>query len=89
MTEPDGCELHDAAILSGAGESEDLLRLAHSPIGDECQRCSVCRLARVFVELRLAERAGNVFPRDQSAEAAWGKLQAAIASVKLSVRKAT
>lgn len=88
MTEADRCELHDVALVSSPDESEDLVRLARSPIGDECQRCTVCRLARVFVELRLAEDAGNDFPRDQSAKAAWERLQRAIASVKLSVHQA-
>jgi hypothetical protein len=87
MSETDRCELHEMAVLVGGSESEDLERLSRSPIGDECQRCAVCRLARVYVELRLAERDGAVFPPEQSAEAAWRRLQGAIESVKHSVHK--
>jgi len=87
MADLDQCELHEAAVFPGAEESEVLVRLARSPIGDECQICSVCRSAREYVERRLAEKAGQVFPPDQSAEAAWRKLQAAIESAKASVHK--
>jgi hypothetical protein len=87
MVETDRCELHDVAIFNGTEESDALLRLARSPIGDECQICSVCRSAREYVERRLAEEGGQVFPPDLSAEAAWRKLQAAIESAKASVHK--
>jgi hypothetical protein len=82
MARGGGCELHQAAILVGTDESESLLRLAHSPIGDECQMCSVCRLAREYIERRVAEQAGYVFPSDEGGEAILVKLQAAVASVK-------
>jgi hypothetical protein len=89
MVEPAGCELHDVALFGGAEESEALLRLARSPIGDECQRCPVCRSAREYVERRLAERAGWVYPPDRSAEAAQRDLQAAIERAKASIRAST
>lgn len=85
MADPAECELHDVALFTGREESEVLLRLARSPIGDECQRCPVCRSARVYVERRLAERAGLVFPPDQSGEAARRSLQAAIDRAKASI----
>jgi hypothetical protein len=87
MTDLAECELHDLVLFGGAEESEVLLRLARSPIGDECQRCLVCRSAREFVERRLAERAGEVFPPDQSGEAAQRKLQAAIDRAKTVIRQ--
>ena len=89
MTDRDQCELHEAAVFNGPQETDDLLRLARSPIGDECQICSVCRSAREFIERRLAEQAGQVFPPGQNGDAAWKKLQNAIASAKLSVHKGT
>jgi len=85
MVEPDRCELHEVAILIGTDESEALLRLGRSPLGDECQRCHVCRSAREYVQRRLEERSGRVFPTDQNGEAAWRKLQAAVESVKTSI----
>ena len=88
MAESDRCELHEVAIVHGAQDSEDLLRLARSPIGDECQLCAVCRDAREYVERRLAEEAGGVFPPEENAEAAWRKLQAAIEKAKATVRRA-
>ena len=88
MVDTDQCELHDAVILVGAEESEDFVRLARSPIGDECQRCTICRFAREYVERRLAEEAGGRLPPGESAGAAWEKLQGAIAAVKDSVRRA-
>jgi hypothetical protein len=87
MVESGGCELHEAAIVVGTDESETLLRLARSPIGDECQHCSVCRLARTYIERRLAERAGRVFPREQNGDAIWRQLQAALDGVKGPPRK--
>jgi hypothetical protein len=87
MVDPDRCDLHEVAIDNGLEESEDLLRLARSPIGDECQLCAVCRDARVYVERRLAEEAGQVLTPDQNADAAWRKLQSAIASAKASVHR--
>jgi len=89
MAESEQCELHEVAIFGGEQGAEELARLARSPIGDECQICSVCRSAREFVERRLAEQAGQVFPPDQNGEAAWRKLQAAIAHAKLSTHRAT
>ena len=46
MVDADPCQLHEVAILIGTDESENLLRLGRSPIGDECRRCQVCRSAR-------------------------------------------
>jgi hypothetical protein len=89
MVDADRCELHEAAILIGTDESEDILRLGRSPIGDECQRCAVCRSARAYVERRLDERSGRVFPPDQSGEAAWRNLQAAIERAKATIHKPT
>lgn len=89
MVDPAECELHEVLLFAGADESEALLRLARSPIGDECQRCAVCRSAREYVERRLAERAGRVFPPDQSGEAARRTLQAAIDRAKASIRTPT
>jgi len=78
MVEPDRCELHEVAILVSESEADELLRLARSPIGDECQICPVCRTAREFVERRLVEKAGYVPPPGESADASWTKLQSAI-----------
>ena len=83
----DRCELHEAVIVIGAGESEDFQRLARSPIGDECQRCTVCRLAREYVERRLAEQAGYRFPSEQDGDAAWRELRSAVDQVRTSVHK--
>ncbi len=89
MAEPDGCELHEAAILVGPEDSEELLRLAHSPIGDECRMCSICRLAREYVDRRMAEKGGRVFPPAESGDAVLRMLQSAVDSVKTSVHPAT
>jgi len=85
MDAPARCALHEAAVLIGTDESEDLHRLAHSPIGDECRMCSVCRLAREYVDRTLAEKSGRVFPPDESGEAIRQKLQRAVDSVRVSV----
>jgi len=87
MAEADRCELHEVAILAGPGETETLLRLARSPIADECQICAVCRSAREFIELRLAEQRGQVFPPQRSSEAARKQLQTAILRVKATIRQ--
>lgn len=87
MRDSDQCELHDAAIFAGPDETEALLRLSRSPIGDECQRCPVCRSAREFIEVRLAELQGRVLPPQQNSETAQKKLQAAIEVAKASVHK--
>jgi hypothetical protein len=89
MVDPDECELHEVVLFSGAYESEVLLRLAQSPIGDECQRCPVCRSAREYVERRLAERAGRVYPPDQGGAAALQNLQAAIDRAKAAIHAPT
>ena len=89
MVDPDRCELHEVAIFVGEDEAEALLRLARSPIGDECQVCPVCRSAREYVERRLTEQAGFVPPPGENADAAWHKLQTAIAETKASIRKTT
>jgi len=88
MASTDRCELHDAAIVVGTGDSEALLRLAHSPIGDECHQCGVCRWARTYIERRLAERGGRALPSSESADAAWHELQGALVEVRSSMRKA-
>ena len=82
MPPSDECDWHGAAIHAGPEESELLLRLAQSPIGDECQRCAICYYAQEYVERRLAERAGQVFAPDQSADATWRKLRAAVEDVR-------
>ena len=87
MTDADRCELHEAAILIGTDESEDILRLGRSPLGDECQRCAVCRSAREYVQRRLDENSGRSLPPDQSVEAAWRNLQAAIERARVSIHK--
>jgi len=87
MASGDRCELHDAAILVETGESEVLLRLAHSPIGDECHQCGVCRWARTYIERRLAERGGRALPAAENAEAAWHELQGALVEVRSSMHR--
>lgn len=87
MVEPDRCELHEAAIFVAEDEAESLVRLARSPIGDECQICPVCRCAREFVQRRLAEQAGYAPPPGESAEASWNKLQAAIRATKSAIHR--
>ena len=87
MVDPERHELHEVAIFSGEEQSETLERLARSPIGDECQTCPVCRYAREYVDRRLAELAGRVFPPGENGEAAWRKLQAAVENTKSTVHK--
>ena len=87
MDESDRCELHEAAVFAGEGEGEDLLRLARSPIGDECQICPVCRAAREYVERRMAEQGGFVPPPGESAEVSWNKLQSAIRGAKTTIHR--
>jgi hypothetical protein len=89
MGDSDNCQLHEAVILVGTDESEALLRLGRSPIADECQRCRVCRAAREYVQRRLDERSGRVFPPDQNGEAAWRSLQAAVEHAKASIHHST
>jgi len=85
MAEPDGCEFHEVALVADKGEAESLLRLARSPIGDECQICPVCRAAREYVERLVAERSGYVPPPGENANASWQKLQRAIQGAKTSI----
>jgi len=85
MTGSEQCDLHDAAVGAGAHESDDLVRLAQSPIGDECQYCPVCRYAREYVERRLAEETGVALPANENASDSWRKLQSAVAAVKTTV----
>jgi hypothetical protein len=85
MGDSDACQLHEAAILMGSDRSEALLRLGRSPIGDECQRCHVCRSARAYVLRRFDEAAGRVLPPDQNGEAAWRELQRAVESAKAAI----
>jgi len=87
MDESDRCELHEVAIFASEDETDDLLRVARSPIGDECQICPVCRAAREFVERRLAEKAGFVPPPGESADSSWTKLQTAVQSAKATIHK--
>jgi len=87
MADSEPCELHEVAMFTGEGGSEDLLRLARSPIGDECQICPVCRAAREFVERRLAEQSGFVPPPGESAEASWAKLQTAVQGAKTTIHR--
>jgi hypothetical protein len=89
MVDPDRCELHEVAIFAQEDEAEALVRLARSPIGDECQVCPVCRSAREYVERRLTEQAGYVPPPGENADAAWQKLQTAISEAKASIHKIT
>jgi hypothetical protein len=87
MVDSGPCQLHEVAILIGTDESENLLRLGRSPIGDECRRCQVCRSARTYVQRRLDERSGQKLPSGQSAEAAWRELQAAIETAKVAIHR--
>lgn len=89
MTGSEQCELHDAAVIVGPHESEDLVRLAQSPIGAECQYCPVCRYAREYVERRLAEESGVVPSSGEGANESWRKLQRAVAAVKTTVHRST
>jgi len=86
MVEPDRCELHEVAVFANEGEAGDLLRLAQSPIGDECQICPVCRAAREYVERLVAERSGYAPPVGESADASWQKLRRAIEGARTSIR---
>jgi len=86
MVEPDRCELHEVAVFANEDEAGDLLRLARSPIGDECQICPVCRAAREYVARLLAERSGQVPPAGEGADASWQQLQRAIQDAKASIR---
>jgi hypothetical protein len=79
--------LHAVAILIGTDESEAFLRLSQSPIGDECQRCHVCRSAREYVQRRLDERSGRVLPPDQNGDVAWRSLRTAVESAKASIHE--
>ena len=68
MDDPASCALHEAAIVVGVHDSETLLALARSPIADECQVCTICRIARQYVEATLAEGAGaHLGPAESSA----------------------
>jgi len=87
MVDPVSCELHEVAILAGPDDSEDLLRLARSPIADECRMCNVCRYAGEYVELRMAERSGQVFPPQENSEAVLRRLQSAVHAVKGTVHR--
>jgi hypothetical protein len=89
MADPDQCELHEVALFAGEDETEALVRLARSPIGDECQICPVCRSAREYVERRLAEQAGYRPPPGESADVSWKKLQLAIQNTKETIHKST
>jgi hypothetical protein len=89
MPGSDPCELHDIAVLAGEDATEELRRLARSPIGDECQICAVCRSAREFVARRLAEEDGVTLPPGQGSEAAWKALQKAIEGAKDSVHRSS
>lgn len=88
MVDPDPCELHEVALFADEGHTEELFRLVRSPIGDECQICVVCKLAREYVERRLAERSGYVPPSGEDSSASWRSLQDAIQTVRTSVRPA-
>jgi len=87
MLEPEPCDLHRSVTLAPPDEADELLRLARSPIGDECRNCAVCRLAREYVYRRLEERAGRVFPPDQTGEAVLLRLQAAVENAKVTVHR--
>ena len=87
MPDPEPCELHDTALFVGEDEADSLIRLVHSPIGDECQICPVCRSAREYAERRLAEQTGHVPPPGESAEASWKKLQNAVEAAKTTIHR--
>jgi len=89
MADPEECELHEVALFAGKDEARELIRVAQSPIGDECQFCPVCRSAREFVERRLAEESGFVPPPGESAEVSWKKLQGAIEAARTAIRRTT
>jgi hypothetical protein len=82
MPDPEPCELHDTLLFGRPEGAQDLVRLARSPIGDECRSCSVCRLAREYVTARLDEEAGRPVPTDQHSEAAWERLRSAVERVR-------
>jgi hypothetical protein len=84
---PERCDLHEAVTTVGTSEPEAFLRWASSPLGDECQRCSVCRWARTFIARRLAERAGRAPAGGDSAEDAWRQLQVALAELRASIHR--
>jgi hypothetical protein len=88
MADPDECELHEVVLSAEADEAKELIRVAQSPIGDECQYCPVCRSAREFVERRLAEESGYVPPAGESADASWKKLQRAIENARVAIHRA-
>ena len=88
MADPDHCELHDAALFVGEDDTQELFRLARSPIGDECQICPVCKCAREYVERRLAEQSGHSTPAGEDSSASWQQLQVAVQSVRATVHRA-
>ena len=87
MTDSEPCELHEVAVFSGPEKSEELLRLARSPIGDECQICPVCRSAREYVGRLLAERSGKALPVGEDSKSAWRDLQESVERVKTTVHR--
>lgn len=87
MNEGDRCGLHEAVVFGAPESTEALLELSRSPIGDECQVCPVCRGAREYIAVKLAEQRGQVLPPDETSAVALKKLQAAIEATKASVRR--
>ena len=82
MVDPGPCELHEVGLFLGTDDSRVLLQLARSPIADECRMCSVCRLAREYMEVRIAELSGHVFPPEENGAAIQRELQSAVNAVK-------
>jgi hypothetical protein len=87
MADPEECELHEVALFADPDQPRELIRLAQSPIGDECQFCPVCRSAREYVERRLAEQSGHVPPPGESADESWTKLQKAVETAKTAIHR--
>ena len=82
MGAPESCELHDIGLFLGSSDSDALLELARSPIGDECRICPVCRLAREYVQVRLGEMSGQRYSTEGNSEALRRELESAVRSVK-------
>ncbi len=76
------CELHDVGLYLGTTDAGTLLELAHSPIGDECRICPVCRLAREYVQVRLGEMTGRSYPTEADSAALRRQLEHAVDSVR-------
>jgi len=86
MVDPDRCDLHEIAVQIGSDESEAFSSLRHSPLGDDCQHCHVCRAARTYVERRLGELERPGPTAGAAREAAWRELQSAVSAARTAIR---